>query len=68
MLFIASEVKYRVTDHNIGKGIREGNLFNGGNLKILCGQSGSQRSGKSSYVLHTIAVQVNCKYLATFTQ
>jgi hypothetical protein len=68
MFLISSEVKHRVTDHNIGKGIWERYLLNGSNLKIFYGESGSQRSGKPSYVLYTIAVQVECKYLAAFAQ
>lgn len=68
MLLISSEVKYRVTDHNIGKGIWEGHVFNGSNLKVFYGESGSQRNGKPPYVLYTIAVQINCKYLAAFAQ
>lgn len=68
MLLISSEVKYRATDDNIDKGVREGYLFNGSNLKIFCRESSSQRSGKPSYVLYAIAVLIECKYLAAFAQ
>ena len=68
MLLISSEVKYRVTDHDIDKGIWEGDLLNGSNLKIFYRESSPQRSGKPSYMLYTIAVLVECKYLAAFAQ
>ncbi len=68
MVLISSEVKYRVTDHNIDKSIRERDLFDGSNLKVFCRESRSQRSGKPSYVLYAIAVQVERKDLAAFAQ
>jgi hypothetical protein len=68
MLLISSEVKYRATDHNVGKGIWEGNSLNGSNLKVVCRESGSERSGELSYMLNAIAIQIECKDLATFTQ
>lgn len=68
MLLISSEVKYRITDHNIDKGIRKGYLLDGSNLKIFRRKSSFQRSGEPSYVLYTIAVLVECKDLAAFAQ
>src|ERR1700691_2536698 len=68
MLLISSEVKYGVTDHNIGEGIWEGHPLNGPNLKVICRESSSKRSGKLSYMLNAIAVQIECEDLATFAE
>jgi hypothetical protein len=61
-------VKYRVTNHNIGKGVGEGHPLNAPNLKVVWRESGSERSGKLSYMLNAIAVEIECKDLATFAQ
>jgi hypothetical protein len=68
MLLVSSEVKYGATDHNVGKGVREGHPFNGSNLEIVCREPGPERSGELSYMLDAVAVQIECKDLATLAQ
>jgi hypothetical protein len=68
MLLIPSEVKHRITDHNIGEGIRKGHVLNGPDSKVICRKSGSKRSRKLSYMLNAIAVQIERKDLAALAE
>jgi hypothetical protein len=61
-------VKHRVTDHNIGKAIRKGHVLNGPDPKVICRESGSERSRKLSNMLNAIAVQIERKDLATLAE